>query len=314
MVGGRLILLRTAGILKSMRRLAFAALVVGSAACRAGAQQVPGRELLEFPIAVGAEAPALASQAAGGLWNPALVAPTSRNRFVVSAAALNTPIAQGVSAQHLGANFVLGPSLLGALAITRAQVSDLVRTDDDPSSNGADIPYGTTILSAGLATRRGALTAGAALRQRWGTADAFHASATSIDVGVRLDSAFGLPLRLGASSFLFSPGRGADEPLGLAAAAEYPLLRDSTRTVDLGYSFLHTERLGREHYVYGAARWHRLDGRVGIAHHDGMVSTTRRVRLGLGLQYARYLVGLAREESGVGLGASYQFTLTSTFK
>jgi hypothetical protein len=294
--------------------LAFAALVVGSAACRAAAQQVPGRELLEFPIAVGAEAPALASLTAGGLWNPALVAPTARNRFLVSAAALNTPIAQGVSAQHLGANYVLSRSLLAALAITRAQVSDLVRTDDDPSSVGPEIPYGTTIVSAALAGRRGALTAGAALRYRRGTADAFHAAATSIDLGLRLDSTFGLPLRLGASSFLFSPGREADEPLSVAAAAEYPVARDSTHEVDVGYSFLHTARLGQEHYVYAAARWHRLDGRVGIAHHDGMASTTRRVRLGLGLQYARYLVGLAREESGVGLGASYQFTLTSTFK
>lgn len=314
MVGGGLILLQTASILKSMRRLAFAALVFGSAACRAGAQQVPGRELLEFPIAVGAEAPALARQAAGGLWNPALVAPTARNRFIVSAAALNTPIAQGVSAQHIGGNYVLSRSLLGALAVTRAQVSDLVRTDDDPSSNGQEIPYGTTILSAVLAAHRGPITAGAALRHRRGTADAFHASATSIDLGVRLDSALGLPLRIGASSFLFSPGRRADEPLSLAAAAEYPVLRDSARAVDVGYSFLHTERLGQEHYLYAAARWHRLDGRVGIAHHDGMASTTRRVRLGLGLQYARYLVGLAREESGAGLGASYQFTLTSTFK
>jgi hypothetical protein len=36
--------------------------------------------------------------------------------------------------------------------------------------------------------------------------------------------------------------------------------------------------------------------------------------LGLGLRYARYLVGVAREEGTAGLGSTYQFLLTTVFR
>jgi hypothetical protein len=38
------------------------------------------------------------------------------------------------------------------------------------------------------------------------------------------------------------------------------------------------------------------------------------LRTGLALYYARYAVGLAREEGIAGLGAVYQFTLSSLIK
>ncbi|HYD53666.1 MAG TPA: hypothetical protein VEA99_13610 [Gemmatimonadaceae bacterium] len=300
-----------------MRRFIFAALSVGVAMRGIEGQQVPARELLEFPITVMAEAPALARLVAGGLWNPAAIGAAPGGLGLASAAALNTPIAQGVAAQHVGVSFPLRRGrLLGTVSFTHASVSDLVRTGPDPSeeSLGGDIPYATAVYSAGLAWRRATTLVGAALRYRRGHADAEHRSALAADVGVLAERAFGTPLRIGVSTFLLN-GSGADrEPFTLLAAAELPLRADSITATAVGYSYQRTQRLGEEHYVYGSARWRRLDARAGMAEYHGLASRTRRLRLGLGLQYARYLVGLAREESGAGLGASYQFTLTAMFK
>lgn len=314
-VASRLTARRRSPIVNSMRRFIFAALLVGADADGSAAQQVPARELLEFPIATVAEPPALARRVAGGLWNPALLAPLGVGATRVSAAALNTPIAQGVTAQHFGIGHSVRGGITVGASVTRAQVSDVVRTDDDPSSVpfDTDIPYSTTLWSAALARRVGPVTLGAALRHRRGTADAIRGGATSLDLGVAGEGIAGAPVRFGASTFLSSPGGGDRELRSLVAAVELPVRRDSTWSLDAGYSFLQTQRYGHEHYVYGSARWWRLDGRAGIAQHEGIVSRTRRLRVGLGLQYARYEVGLAREESGGGLGASYQFTLTATF-
>ena len=63
-----------------MRRplLMTATLAVGLAA-PAGAQRVPGRDLLDYPIGALAEPPVMAS-ADVALWNPANIIPPSGNR------------------------------------------------------------------------------------------------------------------------------------------------------------------------------------------------------------------------------------------
>lgn len=314
-VAARLTARPTAPIVNSMRRFIFAALLVGAGAGGARAQQVPARELLEFPFATVAEPQALSRRVAGALWNPALLAPMPSAATRISAAALNTPIAQGVTAQYLGVGHALGRGVTVGGSVLRAQVSDLVRTDDDPSSIPFedDIPYSTTLWSLSAARRFGPLSAGASLRHRRGTADVRRDGATSVDVGIAVDRIGSLPLRAGASTFLMSPGAGDREPRTVVAAIEAPVVRDTTHEGALGYSFLQTQRYGHEHYLYGSARWRRLFGVAGLAQHHGAVSRTRRLRLGLGLQHARYEVGLAREETGGGLGASYQFNLTATF-
>ena len=304
------------GILNSMRCFIFAALCVGVASGEIEGQQVPARELLEFPITVMAEAPALARLVAGGLWNPASIGMAPGRRGLASAAALNTPIAQGVTAQHVGISYPVGPGLTGALSFTHAAVSDLVRTGTDPSSEplGGDIPYGTAVYSASFAWRSGHTLVGAAVRYRRGEADTDRGSAVSTDLGVQSEAAFGTPLRLGLSTFLLSPSASGRESATLLGAAEWPIVEDSIRAAAVGYSYQRTQRYGAEHYVYGSARWRRFDARGGLAEYRGETAKTRRLRLGMGLQYARYLVGLAREESGAGLGASYQFTLTAMIK
>ena len=59
------------GNLKYMSRFIFATLGSLVLTAAAAAQQVPGRDLFEFPLGLLAEAPALSMQMTGGLWNPA---------------------------------------------------------------------------------------------------------------------------------------------------------------------------------------------------------------------------------------------------
>jgi hypothetical protein len=300
-----------------MRRFTFALLLAGVSLHPLGAQQVPGRELLEFPIAFGAEAPALADELGGGLRNPATIrlAPSVRRQLAI--AALSTPRVQGVDGQYLALSLRIARGLVGGFSIARAQVSDLVRADADPNSSvpeeTEEIPYRTTILSAGVARERGWLTLGAAARYRRGVADADRSGAFSLDVGARVDRPRGIPLRAGIATFLLS--RGGHERSTISAAIEAPVMYDSTYEAGAGYSFARTEGYGHERYGYLRGRWRAFDLRGGLAENVGVGGETmRRLRLGLGVVYARYTIGLSREETGAGIGASYQFTFTSVFK
>src|SRR4051812_32923541 len=73
----------------AMRRpvVFIAALVL---AREAGAQRVPGRDLLDFPLGALAEPPVIASSDVA-LWNPANIIPAAGNRGRVGFAALQTP-------------------------------------------------------------------------------------------------------------------------------------------------------------------------------------------------------------------------------
>src|SRR2546430_14529371 len=82
-----------------MCRMTFAALAAAAALSPLRAQQVPGRDLFQFPIGALAEAPGLASAAGGGFWNPATIMLRKGEQALFSATALDSPIEQGVSAQ-----------------------------------------------------------------------------------------------------------------------------------------------------------------------------------------------------------------------
>ncbi|HEY5220334.1 MAG TPA: hypothetical protein VIJ16_11030 [Gemmatimonadaceae bacterium] len=277
------------------------------------AQQVPARDLLDFPIGSIAEPAALATQLSSGLWNPAAVMMPATKRVQVGIVALNSPIEQGVSAQLAVASVRLPSATILTTSILRATVTDLVRTETDPESVGGEIPYGTTVFSAGLSRRFSRLTAGFATRIRTGTADYIQRTALSLDAGLVMDSALGTPVRLAASTFLLSPTPSREHPT-LLGAADAPLYRRGTLLefrAGLGASA--AESHGNEQYLFGALRYADLEARGGIARHREFGTTSDHLRLGLDMKYARYSVGIAREEEGAGLGAVYQFMLTSTF-
>ena len=175
----------------------------------AAAQQVPGRDLFEFPLGLLAEAPALSTQMTGGLWNPANDrAPRARSRRDSGSPALTTPQEQGVRLDMVGGAFKVKPDITATLSVAQASVTDILRTDTDPQSVGGEIPYGTTLLSAGLATvrderhvRRGRAISLGHVGHR-ASRRARRSMAASI-----VDGVAGTPIRLALSTFLFTPVR-----------------------------------------------------------------------------------------------------------
>ncbi len=296
-----------------MRHLLFAAFICGAMATPSSAQQVPARDLLDFPIGSIAEPAAIATLLSSGVWNPAAVRMPAGERVQVGILALNSPIDQGVSAQLGVATVMLPGSALLTLSLLRATVTDLVRTGTDPESVGAEIPYGTTLFSTGLSRRFGHLTAGFATRVRTGTADYIQRTSFSLDGGMVLDSAFRTPIRLAASTFLFGPSP-TRERATLLGAAEIPLYHaGSAFEVRSGLAVSATEYRGNEKYLYGALQYLGLEARAGLARTRAFGSNSDHLRLGLDLHYDRYTVGIAREDEGAGIGAVYQFMLTSVY-
>jgi hypothetical protein len=295
-----------------MCRMTFAAIAATVAFSPLRAQQVPARDLYDFPIATLAEAPALASAAGGGFWNPATIALSGADRALLSVSALKSPIEQGVSAQVGTAALRIGRTLTAGISVAQASVSDLLRTDTDPQSIGGEIPYRSTIVSGLLASRHGPATFGVALRRRSAAVDNVSGGATSADLGGTLERPAGLPLRLALASFLRSTSGRGDRTATLSAVEGIlPFQRADLRT-GIAYQ---SEREGpHETFVYASGRTSVLDLRAGVARQTGFGNTTTRTRLGLGVRSARYLVGVAREDGTAGLGATYQFLLTTVYK
>jgi len=298
-----------------MCRLTFAAvaaLVALSPPSGLGAQQVPGRDLYEFPLGTLAEPAALAVDAGGGLWNPATISVSPGVRVLASATALNTPIEQGVSAQLGTLAYHVQRRITVGLQVAQASVGDLIRTDTDPQSIGDEIPYRSTILSAiGSATIAGA-SLGVAVRRRSGEVDAASGHATSVDVGGTIERPAGLPVRLGLSTFLHSVTGKGDRASTLGALEG--LLPVKSADVRAGLAYQDDGDAGSETFAYGSARSRIVELRGGLARQHAFGSSTTRLRLGLGLRYARYLIGVSREEGTAGLGSTYQFMLTTVFR
>jgi hypothetical protein len=291
---------------------AVAALVVLSPFHGLQAQQVPGRDLYQFPLGMLAEPASLAAAAGGGFWNPATLALRTGERLLLSATSLNTPIEQAVSAQLGTVAYRVAPRLTVGVQVAQASVTDLIRTDTDPQSIGGEIPYRSTIVSAIAAATRGGASFGVALRRRSGEMDFTTGHATSLDVGGTMERPGGVPVRLAASTFLRSVTGKGDRVTTLAAAEG--LLPFKAIDVRAGLAFQRERESGSEIFAFGSARTKMLEIRGGLARQSAYGSTTTRPRLGLGLRYARYLVGVAREEGTAGLGSSYQFLLTTVFR
>lgn len=297
-----------------MRRFIFAALVLGGAPAAARAQRIPARDLLDLPLGTLAEPLALASTLGDGLWNPATIALPGPARARVGFAALTTSAAQGVAGQSLATAFALPAATTVGLALLRASVRDLQRTETDPQTLG-EVGYSTTVASVTAARQWRWMTAGLALRFRVGELDGRRRGAPGLDAGVVGRVPWGPDVRVAASSFMWRPNHDAADRPAIVAATDLRLagIRGS-RELRGGYSLLATRGLGRDDYLH-------LDGRIARFSLAGGVlrSTTYDVvtwgsRLGLGLQHARYVVALSREERSTGLPAVYQITLTSSFQ
>lgn len=314
------------GNLNPMRRLIFATragpvraaagvVVLATLPAAAGAQWVPGRDLLDFPIGALAEAPALATQAGVGLWNPAAIALPDTTRVRLGVAALTTAADQGVSALLAGGAVAMRGGITAGLSAARASVADLVRTESDPQALGA-LDYSTTLLSAMIARRSPShVVTGLALRYRAGELDGESRATVGIDGGVLVDGLLGRDVRVALASFLWSPANRESERATYTGAADLRVAgRDAARELRAGYSYLATEEGTHEHFGFASGRYGPWLGRAGAVRATTFGETRWRLRLGVGVYYARYAVGVAREETGAGLPATYQFSLSSTIK
>jgi hypothetical protein len=300
--------------LKYMSRFTFAALVSVIVTSAAAAQQVPGRDLLEFPVGLLAEPPALSSRMPAGLWNPAAASLPANSRGTIGFAGLMTPSDQGVSLAMLAGEVRVRRDLIATLSLAQASVQDIFRTNTDPTTNFGEIPYSTTVVSLGAAAARGPLSVGVAGRFRHARFDAERSGVLSVDAGAVLNRVAGTPIRIAASTFLFSPSR-SKESATYSFATDIPVFqRDSAFVVRGGYSASQTEHRGHEDYGFAAATYRQVDASAGVARLNAYGHISYRLRLGIGLRYAGYNVAFGREDGAAGVEASYQVLVTRAIR
>jgi hypothetical protein len=298
-----------------MRRMLICGLAAYVGAARLGAQPVPARDLWEFPLGAILEPPALAAEPGAGLWNPATIAVPTGERFRFGVASLSTGNAQGVDGQVLSGAWRRTTGTTLGLSVARAAVGGLVRTDTDPQSVGS-IQYHSTLVS--LAAARELiphLTAGVAMRWRHGRSDQFTRQAVAADVGAVLHDLPWRNARVAVSSFLWRPGREIEDRPAISAAADLRLAGTTrAREARFGYTESTVNRGARERGPFLSGRFDRLEARAALLRTTAGIGSDRRLRTGVALYYARYVVGVAREEGIAGLGPVYQFTLSSLIK
>ena len=293
-----------------MRPPALVALALAISLARsASAQRVPGRDLLDLPLGTLADPPTLAGSDVM-LWNPAGIMVPAPHLGRVGFAAVQTPSELGASAVGIVLVGALPREMAAGLSVVRGAVTGLARTDATPETALGDIPYNTTMGSLAIARRDQHVTVGLAVRFRQGTVDVERRGAFGVDGGVTADSLFGIPLRGGVSTFLWRPANGDDEETAYSGALDGAIFHlDSLLEVRTGYSLLMVERRTTEHYAFVGASTRRWEGRVGLARHESSGEAEWFIRIGTGLQYGRYHIGVAREGARDGLGGIYQFTL-----
>lgn len=298
-----------------MRPLMFAAIIGAVASSPLRAQDVPGRDLLEFPVGTLAEAPVLAVHFGGGDWNPAAVVLPTATRARFGAATLRTPADQGVTAQVAFGAFAIGSATTLGLSVIRASVQDLLRTEFDPRTIGGEIPYTATVASVTAGRRYQDLSVGISLRYRLGELDGFRRQAAGMDAGLMTERVLGRDIRIAASTFLWRPAHQSDDRPRYSAGVDARLLgTDSILVTRGGYAYSRSGDASEDHYLFVSTRYGPWIGRGGMVSTTAYGHTGWRPRLGLGVQYARWSVGFAREENGAALGPTYQFMLSSVIK
>jgi hypothetical protein len=279
------------------------------------AQPVPARDLWDFPLGAVLEPAALAAEAGTGIWNPASIAMPAGERMRLGVAALSFSANQGVDAQLIGISVRRKSGTSIGLSVARAAISGIVRTDTDPQGFGT-ITYSTLLVSGTVAREIVPhLSGGVSVRYRDGRTDLQTGSALAADLGLILDSLPWHSLRGAVSSFLWRPGREHDDrPAFLAAFDARVFGNPNAPNVRAGYQHNITDGGQREHGPFLSVQTGPLEVRAAFVNTAAFGHSNNRARSGLALHYARYVVGIGREEGVGGLGPLYQFTLRSIIK
>jgi hypothetical protein len=275
---------------------------------------VPGRDLLQFPIAALDRPAALPTDLADGLGNPAALVILAGARLSVGAAALQTPEAQSVTAQLLTAAHSVTERIVVGLSAARWSVDDIPSTTTSPDESDSDVGYSTALLSMSAARRNTRnVSVGLSLRARTGAIGGARRTAVAVDGGVLVDSLW-RDARLGVASFLWRPAQTGDERTTIHVAGDLRVWGTSAvREARAGLSGDFTEPDERVEFLYASGRSGPLAVRLGLARSVRWDNGPWRTRLGVGFHYDKYIVGLAREEGADGIGAVYQFTMNATY-
>lgn len=299
--------------LNIMRRLMFTLLLLPGVSRGAQAQQIPARDLFEFPLGSVSEGGALSTLTGDGFRNPAAIYLTPASLARVGVSSLMTGTDQSVAAQivHIAAS-LYGTTI--GLSLARAAITGIARTDIDPQALGDEIPYSGAVLSlSGARQQTRHLVAGAALRYLTGEFDAERRSAVGLDAGAILQHLSVADLRVGMSSFLWRPGARSGDGVAVTASADGRVAgRDSTKQVRLAYAYSGAPGYSTDHYLSTSGRYAMFEARAGVARTTAFSHAASRVRLAVVIHYAHYLVALSREDSPSGFAPSYQFSLTTT--
>ncbi|MEO7361492.1 MAG: hypothetical protein ABI120_14255, partial [Gemmatimonadaceae bacterium] len=279
------------------------------------AQPVPARDLWQFPLGAVLEPAAIAIEAGSGIWNPASVAMPADTRLRLGVASLLFSANQGVEGQLIGAAWRRPSGTTLGLSVARAQVGGLIETDDSPQPKGS-LTYNSTLISGTVARQViPHLRVGVAARYREGRTDLVVRSAIAADLGVIIDSVTKHNIRFALSSFLWRPGQERDDqPIFLSAIDARVFTNPKVPDFRLGYSRNVAKGGTGEHGPFASVRYGPIEGRGALVITTAYGARDLRARSGLALHYARYVVGIGREEGIGGLGPLYQFTLSSVVK
>lgn len=293
-----------------MTRLVGAFVALLGAPLAAWGQQVPGRDLLDFPLGTLADAPVLAREGFA-IWNPALVEVSGSARVRGALGAVDTP--QDVGASLIGVRLAarLPRGITAALSAVRGEVDGIARTIDSPASIGGDLAYGSAMYSVGASRRHRAVSVGVALRYRTGTIGGESGRGARADAGVHADSLFGLPIRAAAATFLWQPANASADQSAFAGGIDGDVFTLGNTTARLGYALTLWPQGANEHYGLTSIAAGSWEGTAGLARRSRMGEVEWSMRLGVAVRHSRYRVGLAREGMRDGLGGIYQFILST---
>lgn len=298
-----------------MRHLTFALAIAALGPPVAGAQRVPGRDLVQFPVA-GLDRPAaLGTDLADGLGNPSTLVVLTGAKLRVGAAALQTPEELAVAAQLLAAAYSLSERTVLGLSAAHWSVDDIPLTTTSPEVTDSDLSYRTVLVSVTAARRNTKhVSVGLALRARMGSAAGSRRTAPAADAGLLVDSLW-RDARLGVASFLWWPAQTEEERASINLAGDLRVWGTSAlREARGGLAVEFTEPDERLEFIFASARTGAVAARLGLARTVRWQAGPWRWRIGAGFHYDKYIVGVAREEGAEGIGPVYQFTLNATYR
>jgi hypothetical protein len=214
----------------------------------------------------------------------------------------------------LAAAHSLSDRIVVGISAARWTVDDIASTTTSPDASDADVNYSTAMLSMSAARRNTKnVSVGLSLRARTGTLAGARHTAVAVDAGVLLDSLW-RDARVGVASFLWRPAQTEDERTTIHVAGDLRVWGTSDlREARAGLAADFTEPDERLEFLYASARSGPLTARLGLARTVRWQAGPWRPRIGVGFQYDKYIVGVAREEGAEGIGPVYQFTMSATY-